>query len=594
MSSISDPDLTLDDKYDLVLRVSHLPIRQQIEALNALNPFAEKAEDKDKYISLNSMIFNMYSSINQADSGKLHLDKAAKYSDETSNVDALGALYYQLGNYYYKMQDEDAAHKNYYKAISYYEQSKTKKFLLNFLYYRIGSAYMDRDDMESLARIMDRMLAVEIEDPNKIYYNNIYSFAGTYYEERAKKDSVHRVMFLDSSLYYREKAVEIYQKHKDTAPNPLSARRMASQNYWEIARVQLMLSPDNTARAIENVRKGEELMDENHLSSRVKHLEIKSLIYMNEGRYNAAIEVLKQEEKLLEGISYAGSDVIFNNLYNSLLKSYEEIGNYKEALRYGKLKEKVVSYINDTERYKRIKELNVKHETLEKELEISKLREEKQALMLQRAMYLAVSLAVVTSLIITLLYFRGKKLKREKEAAVLAKRIEEKEVEYQFLSSQVEQNRMRNYLEGLETERNRQAKELHDNVSNELHSIKQRLEGGCDKEVVIDLLGRLHAEVRSISHGLMSPAFKYATLAEIMYDYVYQQNQKNGTLFSIEILPEGYQWEEFSSELSVEVYRIMQEVVGNAIKHAKAKCISIGLELTQESLEMKISDDGRG
>lgn len=57
----------------------------------------------------------------------------------------------------------------------------------------------------------------------------------------------------------------------------------------------------------------------------------------------------------------------------------------------------------------------------------------------------------------------------------MARQIEEKETQYQSLLKDTELKQIHQYLKGLESERTRLAKELHDNVSNELVAIKCKL-----------------------------------------------------------------------------------------------------------------------
>ena len=63
------------------------------------------------------------------------------------------------------------------------------------------------------------------------------------------------------------------------------------------------------------------------------------------------------------------------------------------------------------------------------------------------------------------------------EGGVLFLGIEEKENEFQVMVNEARQRRVQSYLEGLEVERNRLARELHDNVSNELVAIRMEIEG---------------------------------------------------------------------------------------------------------------------
>jgi len=49
-----------------------------------------------------------------------------------------------------------------------------------------------------------------------------------------------------------------------------------------------------------------------------------------------------------------------------------------------------------------------------------------------------------------------------------------------------------------------------------------------------------------------------------------------------------------SSAISTHLYRIVQEAVGNAIKHGKAKAVCIALEEIDAGLRMSVADDGDG
>lgn len=83
-------------------------------------------------------------------------------------------------------------------------------------------------------------------------------------------------------------------------------------------------------------------------------------------------------------------------------------------------------------------------------------------------------------------------------------KLEEREREFQALVHEAQQRKVQYYLEGLEVERNRLAKELHDNVSNELLAIKMKIaDGTSSREEVLDTLQALQTEVRGISHDLI-------------------------------------------------------------------------------------------
>ena len=596
MDTISRNDLSIEEKYKFTQKIAHLPVREQIAVEEAIAKYAKEETDKAKFITLNCMIYNQYSAMGEMGDAKRYLDIAAQYKDQTFNVDALGALYYQTGNYYYSIDEEKKAHENYYKAISYYKQSNTKKFFLNFLYYRIGNAYLLKEDLGSLSKIVEEMLAIKFDDPYKIYYDNIYSFVASYYQIKANKEPQAFRKNMRKALFYLEKSIEIYEKHKKTAPNLLTARRMACQNHLMVADIYLKIEPENMKAIMSHFKQGETYLDKEHPSSLARYKLVKASIDTEQQKLQKAIGDLKKEEKVQltsKNVDRERDKLLFS-IYKRLSQAYEKHGNYKEALKYDQLKDKVESRISDSQKYHEIKELNIKYETAEKELEISRLNKEFEAAQYRRILSITGFLLLTMLLATLFLYERTKKLKKSREALLMADRMKQKDLEHQAFYNETKQRLVRNYLDGLEAERIRLARELHDNVSNQLVVLKMEIERREKLHPIAQSVADLHTEVRNISHGLMPPVFQYATLSEIIKDYVYQQNLKGNILFTAVISPEDYNWETVPSELSIEVYRILQEAIGNAIRHAETGEVDIVLKVVDGILMLDIADNGKG
>ena len=99
---------------------------------------------------------------------------------------------------------------------------------------------------------------------------------------------------------------------------------------------------------------------------------------------------------------------------------------------------------------------------------------------------------------------------------------------------------IKSYLEGLESERFRLSKELHDNVSNGLLSLEMQLKTGkYSLEEAYVLIEQLRSQVRGISHELSPPVFVAVTLPEIIEDYVQLQNQITNIHFQAVIKPKA-------------------------------------------------------
>jgi signal transduction histidine kinase len=156
-------------------------------------------------------------------------------------------------------------------------------------------------------------------------------------------------------------------------------------------------------------------------------------------------------------------------------------------------------------------------------------------------------------------------------------------------------------LAGEEKERTRLARDLHDGLGGLLSSTKLGLSSlnhnalgdGTVKDEIgrsITLLDGAVDELRRLAHNLMPDLIIKYGLQEALRDYAARMSQANCQV-ECEFLP-------FKSNLNVEkeisIYRIIQELVNNALKHAEAKNILIQLSSHNERLHITIEDDGKG
>lgn len=217
----------------------------------------------------------------------------------------------------------------------------------------------------------------------------------------------------------------------------------------------------------------------------------------------------------------------------------------------------------------------------EKELEIAQLKQiqtEQHALMVKRIFYLVLFLLVLIAAFLVLLY---------------KKKALEKETDLRLA---------RQYIDGLESERKRLAKELHDGVCNDLLGIQYYMQtsDAIGKEVqqkLFPMIEQTRTDVRFISHELMPPAFQYANLNVMLEDYVERLGNVHQLIhFHYFSLPEQANWELVSCQKAYELYRIVQEVLGNSLSHSKATEIEIILSMIAEErkIVLTVSDNAKG
>lgn len=219
---------------------------------------------------------------------------------------------------------------------------------------------------------------------------------------------------------------------------------------------------------------------------------------------------------------------------------------------------------------------------------------EREAIALRQRMWLVSLLSGLAILVLLLLYNRQR---QKTKAETTARRLEEKENEYLSLQNESEQRQIRKYIDGLESERERISKELHDGVCNDLLGLEMELKRtlGSHRELEKQMvfLTRTRENIRSVSHALMPPLFQYATLDEMVSDYATHLNLPTSTTIAYS-QTEEVQWDDIPKEIGLEAYRITQEALSNSIKHAHASKIDVSLTRKGNLLALIIRDNGTG
>ena len=163
------------------------------------------------------------------------------------------------------------------------------------------------------------------------------------------------------------------------------------------------------------------------------------------------------------------------------------------------------------------------------------------------------------------------------------------------LEQQARQQIDDSYREGQEQERSRLARELHDGISNQLLAVEMKLkdEGRLSPQA-LQMLDESRQQVRRVSHELLPPAFEHTTLSEVLQDYADEMDGVGGCHVSyISATPQS-DVNDMPPATALELYRIAQETVGNAMKHGRATIVSIGLSRQEDGrLTLIISDNGR-
>jgi signal transduction histidine kinase/ligand-binding sensor domain-containing protein len=160
----------------------------------------------------------------------------------------------------------------------------------------------------------------------------------------------------------------------------------------------------------------------------------------------------------------------------------------------------------------------------------------------------------------------------------------------------------RRLIESQETERRRLAAELHDSLTQTLLVVKNRAWMGQNSEGVPDRVsrqlreiaaaaGQALDEVRALSHALRPPELDRLGLTRAFVVLGERLAESSGTRVDFHVdgvdglLQPGQE---------INLFRIAQEAINNALKHGKAKRIELRLTRAQNRLLLVVEDDGRG
>ena len=241
---------------------------------------------------------------------------------------------------------------------------------------------------------------------------------------------------------------------------------------------------------------------------------------------------------------------------NNMGKTHEAYSTMKAA--YQKADSLKLSDID-----KQLSEFNVKYKTLEKEMQIEKMSHE-QSLLYIRILWLILALIILLIAILAILYRK----KLDKQRAELSEKT--------------------SYINGVENERKRLAKELHDGVCNDILAVNIMMQ--TNREEAERLLKNVGHNVRHLSHELIPPRFDNTSLAELVEIYCQSVTAEDGTIVK-PFISTSFKKLTIPSDKALEIYRIIQECVSNAIKYGYSKMISVVLDTIGTQGVISVTND---
>jgi len=250
---------------------------------------------------------------------------------------------------------------------------------------------------------------------------------------------------------------------------------------------------------------------------------------------------------------------------------------------------------------KEINELEVQYKTLQKENQINLLEKEQvlkeSEIKRQKTLKISflIGFLVILIPVIGLLYMYYQKLQTQSKLNRVQEEVNQQKVSVLLKDQELEL--IKADVEGQDKERKRIAQELHDSIGGSLAGIKLQLSNTSKNdnnyEVIAKQIDDTYNQVRDLSHNLIPKKFRENAFTILVSQYIKNIQKDNKTNISFNPHPEQ-EINNINETLKVELYKIIQELLTNTFKHAKASQIDIHLNKLDDTIKLLFEDDGTG
>ncbi|MEA2043452.1 MAG: tetratricopeptide repeat protein [Bacteroidota bacterium] len=248
--------------------------------------------------------------------------------------------------------------------------------------------------------------------------------------------------------------------------------------------------------------------------------------------------------------------------YARLAKFYQYTGNTEKAYKHLVSSQNISDSISSQEHYNKLYAYKVLYETARKEKALNKVRYEMKRITQG-------GIAFMLLLLLSAFFFRRQYLlKKDKE-------------------------RQQILIEGQELEQERFAKEIHDDIAGNITGIKLMItnnENASDFSKITQEIDKIHHDLRVLSHNLSKPHLHHTKFNNKIKTYLSRTVPQTIKISFIN----NENLENVSQNILHTVYRIIQEIVQNIIKHSEASKAFIQIIKDKKQLTLIAEDNGKG
>lgn len=503
-----------------------------------------------------------------------------KIYKDLNNLSALANAYDRQSELYAYEGKYDDALKLAYSELELREHSNDSIDII-YAYINLGDIYLKLSDHNKSLKYNNKAIDLAIKTDNQTQLARIYINVGLIYYELKQ---------FHTAIDYFLKSIEIKKR--------LKQEKTLDSNYNNLGNCYCELK--EYYKAIQYYHKSIEIKEANgekkYLSTAYNNI---GNLYFNRMQYEKALTYYL---KGLDNTKMNENKLITLELYHNIYRSYTNIGKLEDAVsfnnKYITLRDSLdVAYRNAINIKDAYLEEQKKNQLLEKDNLINEIK-------LKRRNILIINLSGGMILLI-LLFFTLSRSYRLKQRTLLSEK--NNEINKQKITELLKDQELKSIsamMEGQEGERKRIAQDLHDRLGSmlsmvKLHfkSVEENIQSIKENNLVMyskanNLLDEACEEVRKIANDLTSGVLNKFGLIPAL-NSLKESIEGTGQL-KIEVLVFGFDENRLEYNIEINLYRIIQELISNILKHAKASEVSIQLLKKEKRLNIVVEDNGIG
>jgi signal transduction histidine kinase len=491
----------------------------------------------------------------------LALAKEMNHEDFTINsLINLGIIYQYLGKF-------DKQLEYTLLGLSLVEKKNdTKK--LSSCYHNVGNAYAALKQFRKSLYYCRLAIATGEKYKSSSYTNRIYATIGQNYDNLSVPDSalfffkIAANESLKQNDKYAEAAIygfmsDVYRTKNDFVSMLRTSEKSLALSQ-ELQSRQMLASSLSSLAAAQYYNGNQE----------------QSLTSIHEALAIAKADSLRDELKSIYGIlSYiAARDSDFKTSLWAKSKT--------DSLQSADINDEVI---------KTASELSEKYESEKRDIQIRLQEVQLKEKNMTNLILVGATLSVVVVSVLFFLNYRHRQYLQQQ-------RISELETEKQLFATEA-------VLKGEEQERTRLAKDLHDGLGGMLSGIKYSFHTMSENLIMtpanrqafersMDMLDSSIKEMRRVAHNMMPETLVRFGLDVALKDYCSDINQSGALLVNYQSI--GLTDVKVEQTIAITLFRIVQELINNILKHAAAKTAIVQVTKTGTQFTVTVEDDGNG